>query len=120
MSIAQPSTRARVDTSDAERADPWSCATPQHPTGSPVGNALALAKLAADRRAGATALPVQRGIRREPVRREPVRREPVRREPVRREPVRREPVRRTPNPSESCPVQLDLFGDHADDGEAGR
>ncbi len=110
MSIAQPSTRARVDTSDAERADPWSCATPQHPTGSPVGNALALAKLAADRRAGATALPVQRGIRREP----------VRREPVRREPVRREPVRRTPNPSESCPVQLDLFGDHADDGEAGR
>lgn len=97
MSIAQPPTRARVDTSDAERADPWSCATPQHPTGSPVGNALAPAKLAADRRAGATALPVQRGIRREP--------------------VRREPVRRTPNPSESCPVQLDLFGD---DGEAGR
>ncbi len=100
MSIAQPSTRARVDTSDAERADPWSCATPQHPTGSPVGNALALAKLAADRRAGATALPVQRGIRREP--------------------VRREPVRRTPDPSESCPVQLDLFGDHAADGEADR
>ena len=68
--------------------------------GSPVGNALALAKLAADRRAGATALPVQRGIRREP--------------------VRREPVRRTPDPSESCSVQLDLFEDHADDGEAGR
>jgi hypothetical protein len=100
MSIAQPSTRARVDTSDAERTEPGSCATPQHPTGSPVGNALALAKLAADRRAGATALPVQRGIRREP--------------------VRREPVCRTPDPSESCPVQLDLFGDHADDGEAGR
>jgi len=95
MSIAQPSTRARVDTSDAERTEPGSCATPQHPTGSPVGNALALAKLAADRRAGATALPVQRGIR-------------------------REPVCRTPDPSESCPVQLDLFGDHADDGEAGR
>jgi len=42
----------------------------------PVGNALALAKLAADRRAGATALPVQRGIRREPVRREPDTSEP--------------------------------------------
>ena len=61
----------------------------------PAGNALALAKLAADRRAGATALPVQRGFR-------------------------REPVCCTPDPSESCPVQLDLFGDHADDGEAGR
>jgi len=61
----------------------------------PAGNALALAKLAADRRARATALPVQRGIR-------------------------RDPVRRTPDPSGPCPVHLDLFGDHADDGGAGR
>ena len=60
-----------------------------------AANALALAKIAADRRAGVTALPVQRGIR-------------------------REPVRRKPDPSESCPVQLDLFGDHADAGEVER
>jgi hypothetical protein len=71
MSIAQPPTRARVDTSDTDRPDPWSCATPQHPTGFPVGDALALAKLAAEQRAAAISRPVQRGIRRDPVRRKP-------------------------------------------------
>jgi len=59
----------------------------------PAVNTLALAKIAADRRAGATALPVQRGIR-------------------------HHPVRRIPDQADSCSAQLDLFGEHADDSEA--